>query len=238
MSIRSPVIYPNDPEKFSFKNTTRQFRLQRAVRTHRHIRVRVPLIILIQFPRDDINHSTHGIRSVKHRSRSSQHLHPFRQHGLAGICDGMSQQSRVLRNAIHQHQHARVRMTSTDSPHREHAGSPPGDPVSQHAPAGREQTGNPIVQQGQQGESMTSPQLLVRNRCNRHGQMTRIRLVARSSNHHFFQLLLFQCICLCRQRPRSQQQTTNNHDSPHIPKIYLSIFTNSYFLEPSPIFSA
>ena len=104
MTVRPIIGNAYHTGKPSFPDAVGHFTLKGIVRTISYVGL-CPYTVLLHLACNDIDDTSHRIRTIKHRSRSTEHFHPFGHHTLMRIADGMPHNTHVLRMAVYQHHH-------------------------------------------------------------------------------------------------------------------------------------
>ena len=160
------------------------FCLERVIGTVAQVHIR-PHTLRLHFPRDDVDDTAHGVRTIEHGSRPAQHFHAFGQRRLVGIRDGMPHEAHVLRVAVDEYHYPSA--TSGQSPQADAAGSPAGHAVAHDAARGDEESRHLFRQHGQQGGIVGLFYLFASDDGHGGGGAADVGFVACAGHHYFVQ---------------------------------------------------
>ena len=168
----------------AFPHTVCQLRFQSVVRAITGTQIRLHSI-LTHLPRDYVNHTSHGIRAVKHGSRATEHLHPVGQQRLVRVGNRMPENTGILGMSVNQHH--QLRRTAAQSPQRNSPGCSVRHPIAHHTPRSDKQPRHLLCKHRQKRRLKPLLNLFPVNHRNSLRQMAHVSLASRTGNYKLFQ---------------------------------------------------
>lgn len=182
VSVRAVVRPRYDARKAPLADTVRHLGLQGVPRSVTDIQI-CPDPLLLLSPGNDVDHAAHGVRTVQHRSRTSQHLYPFGQHRLIGVSYRMAEDTHILGLPVDQDEQLR-RRTAAQTAQAHTAGSPRRDAVTHHPARGDEESRDLLREQWKQRTLLPAFDRGTVNNRYRHRQVTNVRGITRARHHN------------------------------------------------------
>ena len=202
MATCAAVVEARRMAVFAFAELVGNTGINGVVRTGLRMDIRQHGVVL-RLACDNIDDTSHGIRTIEERSRSSDDFNPFSEHGLVVVGYWMTVDACVLRQTIDEHEHACIRCAA-NATHFDATRTTRTHAVTHHTALRNEQTRHFGSQRGQDIRLVSFFELRLTNHADRHRQQTRVGLRTCAGSHHFLQLNRPQRV-LCFGRAHAQK---------------------------------